>query len=274
MKKLLALLLVAIMVLTLVACGGDDNAKSKDEDSKQEEVKKPSNVTKPSVSKPAKDEDSIVGCWVNEDEGIGYEFTKKGEVIMTLLSFDESVTGEYEYADGVLTIDMEGEEADIDAELDGDDLVLTAGDETLELVKVDSLDDYIYVGEDYDDIFDDEDYYDEPDADASSSIEEYVEENKDIILGSMEESFTESSGMTCTSDIEVAGNGFIIYININELDDIDDDTKELMQEAYDGMESVWDLMLESMQSEVAELEYIEICVCEGDGDIIATIRAD
>ena len=108
----------------------------------------------------------------------------------------------------------------------------------------------------------------------SKEVEAYVAEHKTELLSSMETSFASSSGMTCTSSIEVKGAGFIISVNINELDNLDDSIKEQMQSAYDSMQSAFDGMLEEMQQELPELEYFEIIVCEKDGDEISTIRSE
>ena len=109
---------------------------------------------------------------------------------------------------------------------------------------------------------------------SSSDIEKiknFIEENEDELLGAMEESFATSSGMTCTSSIKVEGNGFIIKININELDNIDAETKQAMKDAYDSMDSTFDALLDNMKTELPELEYFEIDVCEKDGDLLAPI---
>ena len=108
---------------------------------------------------------------------------------------------------------------------------------------------------------------------AIEKIEKYVEDNKSELLDSMEASFATSSGMTCTSSIKVEGRGFVIQININEMDNIDDETKALLQEIYNGMNSVFAESLKEMQKELPELEYYKVLVCEKDGDILATIEA-
>ncbi len=110
-----------------------------------------------------------------------------------------------------------------------------------------------------------------PNTSDNEKIKEFIEENEDELLGAMEESFATSSGMTCTSSIEVEGNGFIIKININELDNIDAETKQTMKEAYDSMGSTFDGLLDNMKTELPELEYFEIDVCEKDGDLLAPI---
>ena len=107
----------------------------------------------------------------------------------------------------------------------------------------------------------------------NASIKSYINANKDELLESMEDSFATSSGLTCTSDIEVIGNGFVIYININELDDVDKATKDAMQDAYDALDSTFEGMLDSLKTELEEIEYFEIKVCDVDGDVLATIHA-
>lgn len=107
----------------------------------------------------------------------------------------------------------------------------------------------------------------------AQKIAKYVEDNKKELLDSMEASFATSSGMTCTSSIEAEARGFVIQININELDNIDDDTKAQLQSIYDGMNENFVNSLELMQKELPELEYYKVLVCEKDGDILATIEA-
>ncbi len=108
---------------------------------------------------------------------------------------------------------------------------------------------------------------------ANDKVKEYIDENREEILDSMEESFAHSSGMTCTSSIKVVDAGFIVNININELDDVPEETKEQMQDAYDSLGNAFEGMLEDMQEELPELEYFTIKVCDKDGEVLATIGA-
>lgn len=107
----------------------------------------------------------------------------------------------------------------------------------------------------------------------NAAVVEFVNENKSELLESMEESFATSSGMTCTSDIEVVGSGIVISININELDNIPKETKDLMQEVYDAMSGTFEGMLSDLQKEIPEVTFMQINVCEKDGDVLATIKA-
>lgn len=105
------------------------------------------------------------------------------------------------------------------------------------------------------------------------AVVEYVNENKSVLLESMEESFATSSGMTCTSSIEVIGSGIVISININELEDVPEETREMMQDVYDAMNPVFEQALEELKKEVPEVTALKIRVCEKDGDEVAVIQA-
>lgn len=109
--------------------------------------------------------------------------------------------------------------------------------------------------------------------DKNPAIVKFMDENEDSIKDLMEEMFA-STGMTCRTEIEVIGNGFVVSVMINELQDVPEETKELMQETYDSMGSAFDSTLEQMQTELPELEYWTIKVCEKDGDVLATVRID
>ena len=108
---------------------------------------------------------------------------------------------------------------------------------------------------------------------AEQKVAEYVRENKDDLLAAMEQSFAASSELTCTSSIKAEGRGFIIRININEFDNLEDSVKQTLQEAYDQMGDYFDQALATMQTELPEIEYFEVVVCEVDGDELAVIHA-
>ena len=105
------------------------------------------------------------------------------------------------------------------------------------------------------------------------AVVEYVNENKSVLLESMEESFATSSGMTCTSSIEVIGSGIVISININELEDVPEETREMMQDVYDAMNPVFKQALDELKKDVPEVTALKIRVCEKDGDEVAVIQA-
>ena len=105
----------------------------------------------------------------------------------------------------------------------------------------------------------------------TSAVKEWVDENGDELCAALEQSFASTSGLTCTSDISVVGNGFIIAILINELSDVPAETRQQMQEAYDAMDAQFEAMLQGAQADVPELEFININVCDKNGYVLATI---
>lgn len=107
----------------------------------------------------------------------------------------------------------------------------------------------------------------------NSAIVDYVEENEEELVSSFEAAFTMGAGgmLTCDSSVEVEGMGFIITIKINELEDLDADTKAQIKEGIEATGSGYDSLIEQMQEELPDLEYFELVICEKDGDEIATV---
>ncbi len=108
-------------------------------------------------------------------------------------------------------------------------------------------------------------------ASRNPEIVDYMTKNANVLMDSMESSFASSSGMTCRSTWEVVGNGLILNININELEDLSDEQKSQMQSIYDSNIDQFAGILSSLQTVMPDLEYCDINVCEQDGDIAATI---
>lgn len=105
------------------------------------------------------------------------------------------------------------------------------------------------------------------------ALEAYLAENKDAFLGAMIDSFSKSAGTTCEGFVEVDGDGFVIDIHIDGFNDIPDDVKTALQEAYDTMGTSFDDALAQMQTELPELKSFTVNVCEEDGDLLAVIKA-
>ena len=108
---------------------------------------------------------------------------------------------------------------------------------------------------------------------AVAALNAWLKNNRDSLLSSMEESFATSSGMTCTSNIEVIGSGFVITLNINELENIPQETKDQMQAIYDSMGESFDSMLAQLQLELSQITYFTIIVGDKNGDVLSTITA-
>ena len=105
-----------------------------------------------------------------------------------------------------------------------------------------------------------------------NAVKTYVEAHREELITSFEQGVA-SSGMECTSDIKVDGNGFILDVNFADLEDVPQETKDAMQSAYDSLESTFDEMLKELQGQIPEREYFTININEKDGDLIASFTA-
>ena len=106
----------------------------------------------------------------------------------------------------------------------------------------------------------------------NKAVEDYVAKNKTTLIRSMEQGFA-GTGLTCDTDVKVDGAGMIFTIKIDQLSDVSSTQKDLMQASYDAMGSTFNASLRQMQTEIPELEYFEVKVCEKDGDLVATVVA-
>jgi hypothetical protein len=111
------------------------------------------------------------------------------------------------------------------------------------------------------------------DAQAAAKVAAYVRQYGDEFLDGLEQGFTQNSELTCNSTIAAQGTGIVVHININEIDNVDQATKNQMQAAYDSMSGTFKQSLNQMQRSLPELESLTIYVCEKDGDLLATIYA-
>ncbi len=106
----------------------------------------------------------------------------------------------------------------------------------------------------------------------NSAIEDYINENKASLIAEMEQGLA-ASGLSCKTDIEAEGAGFKVYIYINELENVDDQTKANLQEVYDTMSDTYELLLKNMQKQIDGLEYFQYILCDRYGDELAVITA-
>jgi len=111
-----------------------------------------------------------------------------------------------------------------------------------------------------------------PDDDADS-LQDYVEAYGDTLASAMEE-MAASSGLNSTVSVDASDNGIVITFCFEDLDNLTDEEKQTVQEAYDEMSAAFSDSLDELQVELPGLEYLEIVVCEKDGDVIATLRVE
>jgi len=114
----------------------------------------------------------LIGIWVNEDEGISYEFKDNGTIEMTHLISGSVLKYNYSVKGDTITLENGGDTIDMDFKIKGKELTLKAYGNSITMTKVKSLDKYLGGSNggsnggfgDYDDYYDDyDDYYDDYD---------------------------------------------------------------------------------------------------------------
>lgn len=112
------------------------------------------------------------------------------------------------------------------------------------------------------------------DDDVTAQLQSYIDMGGDDLLKVMEESFAGTSGMTCTSAIEAVDSGLLLTININELENVGEETKTLLQQTFGAMEGSFDPMLKELQEAVPGTKHLTLKICDKDGNELVTICAD
>lgn len=113
----------------------------------------------------------------------------------------------------------------------------------------------------------------EPEAtqDNSAAVAAFVETYGEEFLGGLESSFAASAGSTCTSTIQAVGNGIEVRINIDGLDNVPEENKQVLQQTYDALSDSFAASLTALQTQEPAIASMTIYVCEQDGDVLATI---
>lgn len=107
----------------------------------------------------------------------------------------------------------------------------------------------------------------------AKKVADFVNAHRAELLENFESSFT-SGGLTCTSSIRASGTTFIIDVNVNELYDLDAETKAQLQSTFDSMDGVFDQLLPLMQQDLPELTAFTVNVRDRDGNQLASITAN
>lgn len=108
------------------------------------------------------------------------------------------------------------------------------------------------------------------DSDATA-VQEYVDTYGNAFITSFEESFDESSGMDSTCTITAEGTKIVIQCNVAGLNDIDAETKDMLQSTYDGMKDQLTETFKPIKEELPELTGAVMKICEEDGDVLAEV---
>ena len=107
---------------------------------------------------------------------------------------------------------------------------------------------------------------------AEEKVAQYVEMNSTELADGIKEGF-ELSGLSCTADVKAVGCGIVIGINVTMFEDLSAEDKQIVDEAYDDSSATaaFDKALKELQTELPEAKYLQINICEKDGDVITEI---
>lgn len=220
----------------------------------------------------------LVGAWGYEEGNGGgavIEFLENGEVNFYSV-FGESIaffrSGTYVVKGDKITVysedDPDGEECRFSLE-DGV-LTLIEDEETLELTPYHgTLDKNTDINDVIGGITGN---LDGSDSAAEEKIEEYVDANEYELIRQFESGFT-TSGLTCETEIEAVGTGFVIDVVINEFVDLTEEMKTNLQITYDSMSETFETALKTMQQELPEMTYYTVNVRAKNGEIAAVVTA-
>ena len=289
MKKLLALLLCLLMVFSMMgvlsACGDDEDTKDddtsdvaddkdKDEDTDEDEDKDEDdnneNVVvdkKTSVEKFVEENyDELLEGMASSMAGSGYDFdcdiAAKGYSLIVTMGADEF---------NGLTAAQKQQIQDLYDSM-GDQMAPLLDTLRTTMPELQTIEYKFYDGEGN---FVANMIIKESDNKVDNSkIVSFVNANKAALINEFETNFTEGSdGLTCEADIKVVGMGYVITVRINEIDNMSSTQKKALQDTYDQMDADFEASLQLMQTEVPELEYYQVIVCDKDGDQLAVVTA-
>lgn len=100
-------------------------------------------------------------------------------------------------------------------------------------------------------------------------VEEYVEENREALEKELA-SAVSATGMDMEMEIEADGYGVIIKVETSMFDEFDDEAREEYQDTMEKQveAGALDAVLEGVQKDVPETEYVEYKFYDSNGDIV------
>jgi len=107
-----------------------------------------------------------------------------------------------------------------------------------------------------------------------TDAQKFVDEQGEAFLSELESGFVATAGTGCSSSIVANGNGVLITIKINGVNNVTAEEKATMQSAYDASSATFSAALSSLRTEYPGISSLTINVCEEDGDLLAVISAN
>lgn len=103
-----------------------------------------------------------------------------------------------------------------------------------------------------------------------AKVEKFVKEHGQEFSDGVAQGFS-SSGMTCDATMEAKGDGIVVKICVDQFDDIDASTKAVVQANMNNTSASFQSTLREIQKEESAVQFMEVQLCECDGDLIAKV---
>ena len=103
-----------------------------------------------------------------------------------------------------------------------------------------------------------------------AKVEKFVKEHGQEFSDGVAQGFS-SSGMSCDATMEAKGDGVVVKICVDQFDDIDASTKAIAQANMNNTASSFQSSLKAIQNEEPAVKFMEVQLCECDGDLIAKV---
>ena len=111
-----------------------------------------------------------------------------------------------------------------------------------------------------------------PDIDTGTpdpKIQAFVDEQGQAFVDGVAQGFA-GSGMTCKASIEAKGNGVVVVISINELENVSQADKDAMQANMPTVEASLKTALATLTAIVPEIKFMQLHICDKNGDVLAS----
>lgn len=103
-----------------------------------------------------------------------------------------------------------------------------------------------------------------------AKVEKFVKEYGQEFSDGVAQGFS-SSGMSCKATMEAKGDGVVVKICVDQFDDIDASTKAIAQANLNNTVSSLQPSLKAIQEKESAVQFMEVQLCEADGDLIAKV---
>ena len=101
-------------------------------------------------------------------------------------------------------------------------------------------------------------------------VKKFVDKYGEEFSAGVAEGFS-SSGMTCKATMTAKDDGVVVKIRVDNLDDVDATTKAAVQSSLSASTASFKESLTEIQKKESAVKFMELQLCEEDGDLIAKV---